>query len=187
MILHPGGARDSMISSKELRRFITSPASESKTGETTSTPTYRHSPECVKSRFCELRLYVLGSSLFGGAVRPRGHRRVDARVLLVWLRTSPALDQTVGEGDKTMRKEQTASEMVVEVLARQAEGLATRTGRPLRESYEDVLQTEAGRQLAELVERPHLHEKATYWQANLLFERVDEQAGHPVSPKNRRS
>jgi hypothetical protein len=26
----------------------------------------------------------------------------------------------------------------------------------------------------------HQHEEARYWQANLLFERVSEQAGHPV-------
>jgi hypothetical protein len=78
-----------------------------------------------------------------------------------------------------MRKEQTVSEMAVEVLARQAEGLTSSKGRPFHESYEAVLQTEAGRQLDELVEGTHRHEKATYWQANLLFERVSEQAGHP--------
>jgi hypothetical protein len=26
----------------------------------------------------------------------------------------------------------------------------------------------------------HQHEEARYWQANLLFERASEQAGHPV-------
>jgi hypothetical protein len=26
----------------------------------------------------------------------------------------------------------------------------------------------------------HQQEEARYWQANLLFERVSEQAGHPV-------
>jgi hypothetical protein len=79
-----------------------------------------------------------------------------------------------------LRAEQTVSEMVVEVLARQAEELAARTGQPFHEAYEDVLETEAGCQLAELAEGPHRHEKARYWQANLLFERVSEQAGHPV-------
>jgi hypothetical protein len=28
----------------------------------------------------------------------------------------------------------------------------------------------------------HQHEEVRYWQANLLFERVSEQAGHPVRP-----
>jgi hypothetical protein len=79
-----------------------------------------------------------------------------------------------------LRAEQTVSEMVVEVLARQAEELAARTGQPFYEAYEDVLETEAGCQLSELVEGPHRHEKASYWQANLLFERLSEQARHPV-------
>jgi hypothetical protein len=37
-----------------------------------------------------------------------------------------------------------------------------------------VLETEAGQQLAELAEGPHRHEKANYWQANLLFERASK-------------
>jgi hypothetical protein len=87
-----------------------------------------------------------------------------------------------------VRAEQTVSEMVVEALARQAEEVAARTRQPFGEAYEDVLKTEAGRQLAELAEGPHRHEKASYWQANLQFERVSqraserasEQARHPV-------
>lgn len=79
-----------------------------------------------------------------------------------------------------MRAEQTVSEMVVEALARQAEEISARTGQPFGEAYEEVLETEAGRQLAELAEGPHRHEKASYWQANLQFERVSEQARHPV-------
>ena len=80
-----------------------------------------------------------------------------------------------------MRAEQTVSEMVVEVLARQTEDLASRTGQPFGEAFEEVKRTEAGNQLCELVEGPYRHERARYWQANLLFERVSEQAGHPVT------
>jgi hypothetical protein len=80
-----------------------------------------------------------------------------------------------------VRAEQTVSEMVVEVLARQAEELASRTGQPFGEAFEGVKRTEAGHQLCELVEGPYRHEEARYWQANLLFERVSEQAGHPVT------
>ena len=80
-----------------------------------------------------------------------------------------------------MRAEQTVSEMVVEVLARQTEDLASRTGQPFGEAFEEVKRTEAGDQLCELVEGPYRHEKASYWQANLLFERVSEQAGYPVT------
>jgi hypothetical protein len=79
-----------------------------------------------------------------------------------------------------MRTEQTVNEMAQEVLWRQAEVRAQRTAQPLDEALEAVLETPAGRQLEELRSGPHQHEEARYWQANLLFERVSEQAGHPV-------
>ena len=75
-----------------------------------------------------------------------------------------------------MRAEQKVSEMVVEVLACQAEELAARTGQSFHEAYGEVLETEAGRQLTELAEGPHRHETARYWQANLLFERARARA-----------
>ena len=84
------------------------------------------------------------------------------------------------EKDSLMRAEQTVDEMAKEALARQARALAQRTGDPLLESLEAVLETPAGRQLEELRCGPHRHERTRYWQANLLFERVSEQAGHPV-------
>ena len=79
-----------------------------------------------------------------------------------------------------MRAEQTVKEMAQEVLWRQARALAQRTGKPLVEALVAVLQTPAGRQLEELRSGPHRDEETRYWQANLLFERVSEQAGHPV-------
>jgi hypothetical protein len=78
-----------------------------------------------------------------------------------------------------MRAEQTVSEMAQEVLSRQASSHAQRTGEPLDEALEAVLQTPAGRQLEELRSGPHQEEEARYWQANLLFVRVSEQAEHP--------
>ncbi len=81
-----------------------------------------------------------------------------------------------------MRAEQTVSEMAQVVLSRQARALARRTGEPLLEALGAVLETPAGRQLEELRSGPHQEEEARYWQANLLFERVSEQAGHPVHP-----
>ena len=81
-----------------------------------------------------------------------------------------------------MRAEQNVSEMAQEVLSRQTRALAQRTAQPLVEALEAVLQTPAGRQLEELRCGPHQEEEARYWQANLLFERVSEQAGHPVHP-----
>ena len=81
-----------------------------------------------------------------------------------------------------MRAEQTVNEMAEEVLSRQTRALAKRTGKPLVEVREAVLETPAGRQLDELRCGPHQDEEMRYWQANLLFERVSEQAGHPIHP-----
>jgi hypothetical protein len=81
-----------------------------------------------------------------------------------------------------MRAEQTVNEMAQVVLSRQARTLAQRTGEPLVEALEVVLETPAGRQLEELRCGPHQDEETRYWQANLLFERVSEQTGHPLHP-----
>ena len=79
-----------------------------------------------------------------------------------------------------MRAQQTVNEMVEEILSRQARALAKRTGEPLLEALEAVLETTAGHQLEELSGGPHQHEEARYWQADLLFERLSEQTGHRV-------
>jgi hypothetical protein len=81
-----------------------------------------------------------------------------------------------------MRAEQTVSEMAQEVLWRQARTLAQRTGEPLVEALEAVVETPAGRQLEELRCGAHQDEEVRYWQANLLLERVSEQAGDPIHP-----
>jgi hypothetical protein len=81
-----------------------------------------------------------------------------------------------------MRAEQTVNEMAQEVLWRQARAQAQRTGEPLVEALEAVVETPAGRQLEELRCGPHRDEEVRYWQANLLSERVSEQAGHPLHP-----
>ena len=80
-----------------------------------------------------------------------------------------------------MRAEQTVEEMAEEILWRQARAIAQRTGEPFARALAAVLETPAGHQLEELRGSLHQHEEARYWQANLLFERVSEQAGHPVS------
>ena len=79
-----------------------------------------------------------------------------------------------------MRAEQTVNEMAQETLLRQARARAQRTGEPLVEALKAVLETPAGMQLGVLRDGSHQHEEARYWQANLLFERVSEQAGHPA-------
>jgi len=70
--------------------------------------------------------------------------------------------------------------MAEEVLSRQARACAQRTGQSLAVARAAVIQTPAGQQLEELRISGHQDEEARYWQANLLFERVSEQAGHPV-------
>jgi hypothetical protein len=79
-----------------------------------------------------------------------------------------------------MQPEQSVVEMAEEVLSRQARARAQRTGQSLAVARAAVIQTPAGRQLEELSNGLHRDEEARYWQANLLFERVSEQAGHPV-------
>jgi hypothetical protein len=79
-----------------------------------------------------------------------------------------------------MRAEQTVNEMAQVVLWRQAKAQAQRTGQTHASARAAVIQTPAGRQLEELRSGAHQHEEVRYWQANLLFNRVSEQASHPV-------
>jgi hypothetical protein len=79
-----------------------------------------------------------------------------------------------------MRAEQTVNEMVQVVLSRQAKAQARRTGQSHASARAAVVETPAGRQLEELRCGAHQHEEVRYWQANLLFKRMSEQAGHPV-------
>lgn len=76
-----------------------------------------------------------------------------------------------------MRAEQTVSEMVVEVLARQAEDISERTKLTFDEAFAEVLKTPAGRQLGELADGAHRHERAARWQAGLL---ADREAQRPA-------
>jgi hypothetical protein len=69
-----------------------------------------------------------------------------------------------------MQQYQSVSEMVEEVLERQAHDLVDRTGMALQDAQDSVASTPAGRQLKELGE--HGHEEVRYWQVNLWFERV---------------
>src|SRR5919112_6280538 len=85
--------------------------------------------------------------------------------------SGPRLDSW-GRRRTSMRTEQTVSEMVVEVLARQAEALSEREGRPFKDAFVEVLDTTAGRLLTELADGPHRHERAAEWQAHLKADRL---------------
>lgn len=74
-----------------------------------------------------------------------------------------------------MHQDQTVFEMVEEVLERQARAMAARTGQSFEAAMQTVADTEAGRQLRELWDGPHRDEKATEWQASLLWQRIEER------------
>jgi hypothetical protein len=80
--------------------------------------------------------------------------------------------------EKMLHPEQTISEMVEELLANQAKSLAERTGQAFESALGVVADTEAGKQLRELANGGHRHEKAREWQARVCFERAEEQLKH---------
>jgi CheY-like chemotaxis protein len=81
-----------------------------------------------------------------------------------------------------LRAEQTVSEMVVEVLARQAEALSEKAGRPFKVAFVEVLTTPAGHILGELADGPHRHDRAADWQEGLI---ADREAQRPALTRGR--
>jgi hypothetical protein len=79
------------------------------------------------------------------------------------------------EGGVIVRPEQTVSEMVEEVLMRQAKALVEQTGQTFTAAMNAVSNTDAGRQLRELAEGPHRDQRARDWQLGLLQERAEER------------
>jgi hypothetical protein len=77
-----------------------------------------------------------------------------------------------------MQQDQSVSEMAQEVLARQAEALARKSGWSLEEAIQAVSDTEAGRRLRDLANGEHRHEKAREWQAGVFWERAEERLMH---------
>ncbi len=73
-----------------------------------------------------------------------------------------------------MWQERTVSDMVLEVLTRQAKALIYQTGQPFEEALVAILRTDSGRQLTELADGPHSHEQAHDWQANLVRRGIEE-------------
>ena len=76
---------------------------------------------------------------------------------------------------KAMHENQRVADMAVEVLARQASARAERTGEPFEVALKAVRETEAGRQLGELLDGPHRDERAERWQEDLPRERDEER------------
>jgi hypothetical protein len=74
-----------------------------------------------------------------------------------------------------MHANQIVADMADEVLARQARARAQLTGESFEDAHDAVLSTEAGRQLQELHDRPHRHERADKWQASIAQQRIEER------------
>jgi len=75
-----------------------------------------------------------------------------------------------------MQEKQRVAPMAVEILARQAEARAKRTGETLEGALKAVLETEAGQQLAGLRDGPHRDEEAERWQDELAPKRAKKRA-----------
>jgi hypothetical protein len=84
-----------------------------------------------------------------------------------------------------MRKNQRVADMAVEVLARQVGARVRRTGEAFEAALKAVLETEAGRQLAELRDGPHGDEKAEDWQEALANKRAQERKREQVEERQR--
>jgi hypothetical protein len=68
--------------------------------------------------------------------------------------------------------------MAEEALERQAKALAHRSGHSLEDARQAVADTEAGRQLRDLANGEHRHEKAKHWQASVFWDRAEERLMH---------
>jgi hypothetical protein len=80
------------------------------------------------------------------------------------------------EEESIVSKDRSVEEMANEVLMRQAKVRAERSGEPIEEALEAVLNTEAGTQLRELREAPHDEESIEEWQVGLARERAEKRA-----------
>ena len=74
-----------------------------------------------------------------------------------------------------MQENQRVADMAFEVLARQAEARAERTGEPIDEALVAVLETRAGQQLAGLRDGPHRDEEAKRWHDELAPKRAKKR------------
>jgi hypothetical protein len=63
---------------------------------------------------------------------------------------------------------------------RQAKALAHRSGHSLEDARRAVSDTEAGRQLRDLANGEHRHEKAQDWQVSVFWERAEERFMHQI-------
>jgi hypothetical protein len=79
-----------------------------------------------------------------------------------------------------VQQDQTVAEMAQEALMRQVRALAHSSGHSFEDARQSVVNTEAGRQLRDLVNGEHRHEKAKQWQASEFWERAEERIMHQI-------
>jgi hypothetical protein len=79
-----------------------------------------------------------------------------------------------------VQQDKTVSEMAEEVLMRQTKALAHRSGHSFEDARQAVSYTEAGRQLRDLAQGEHRHEKAKQWQASVFWERAEQRFMHQI-------
>jgi hypothetical protein len=72
-----------------------------------------------------------------------------------------------------MTDDRSVTDMVDEVLARQAAYRASQTGESFEDALETVIETVAGRQLQDLRSGPHGHTRADEWQTTIAKERAE--------------
>jgi hypothetical protein len=82
--------------------------------------------------------------------------------------------------EKSVQEDQSVSEMAEEVIMRQANALAQRSGHSLEDARQAVSDTEAGRQLRDLANGEHRHEKAKQWQGSVSWDRAEERFMHYI-------
>ena len=77
-----------------------------------------------------------------------------------------------------MQQDQSLQEMAEEVIMRQAKALANQSGKSLEDARQAVSDSEAGRQLRDLANGEHRHEKARHWQGSVFWDRAEERLMH---------
>jgi hypothetical protein len=77
-----------------------------------------------------------------------------------------------------VEQHQSVSQMAQEVLMRQAKALTYRSGQSLEDARKAVSDTEAGRQLRDLANGEHRHQKAQEWQASVFWDRAEQRLMH---------
>jgi hypothetical protein len=79
-----------------------------------------------------------------------------------------------------VQPDQSVAEMAQEVLMRQAKALSSCSGHSLEDARQAVSDTEAGRQLRDLANGEHRHEKAKQWQVSVFWARAEERFMHQI-------